>query len=157
MNRDSRLSSVLHALLHMADAEAPMTSQQLAVCMGTHPVVVRRTMAHLREAGLVRSGKGPGGGWSIACDLATVTLRDVHAVLGEPAVFAIGNHNDRPACLVEQSVNAVLDDAFQAAEALLLARFQAVTLASLAAEFSRRFAAHRAVHPLPPVEDPHDP
>lgn len=157
MNRDSRLSSVLHALLHMADAEAPMTSQQLAVCMNTHPVVVRRTMAHLREAGLVRSGKGPGGGWSIACDLATVTLRDVHAVLGEPAVFAIGNHNDRPACLVEQSVNAVLDDAFQAAEALLLERFQAVTLASLAAEFSRRFAAHRAAPILASPEDPHDP
>jgi DNA-binding IscR family transcriptional regulator len=144
MNRDSRLSSVLHALLHMADAGAPMTSQQLAVCMGTHPVVVRRTMAHLREAGIVRSGKGAGGGWSIACDLSTVTLRDIHAVLGEPAVFAIGNRSDRPTCLVEQSVNAVLDDAFAAAEALLLARFEGVTLAALAAEFSRRFAAHRA-------------
>ena len=157
MNRDSRLSSVLHALLHMADAEAPMTSQQLAVCMGTHPVVVRRTMAHLREAGLVRSEKGPGGGWSIACDLAAVTLRDVHAVLGEPAVFAIGNRSDQPACLVEQSVNAVLDEAFQAAEALLLERFSAVTLAALATEFSRRYAPHRARHLSEPEEDPHDP
>lgn len=144
MNRDSRLSSVLHALLHMADAAAPLTSQQLAVCMGTHPVVVRRTMGHLREAGIVRSGKGAGGGWSIACDLSAVTLRDIHAVLGEPAVFAIGNRSDRPTCLVEQSVNAVLDDAFRAAEAMLLARFEGVTLAALAAEFSRRFAAHRA-------------
>src|SRR5690606_38858328 len=42
MKRDSRLSSVLHALLHMAAHDAPMTSEVLARCMGTNPVVVRR-------------------------------------------------------------------------------------------------------------------
>lgn len=44
MKRDSRLSSVLHALLHMAEQEEPMTSDALARCLGTNPVVVRRTM-----------------------------------------------------------------------------------------------------------------
>ena len=157
MKQDNRLSAVLHALLHMADHGGPLTSADLAKMMSTNPVVVRRTMAGLREAGLVRSETGHGGGWSIACDLAAVTLRDVHAVLGEPAVFAIGNRSDRPACLVEQSVNAVLDEAFQAAEALLLERFSAVTLAALATEFSRRYAPHRARHLSEPEEDPHDP
>ena len=142
MKRDSRLSSVLHALLHMAAHERPMTSEALATCMGTNPVVVRRTMAGLREAGFVRSVKGHSGGWSIACDLDAVTLRDIHLALGEPAIFAIGNRNETPACLVEQSVNAVLDDAFLAAEALLLDRFGEVTLAALAEDFSRRFKAH---------------
>ena len=143
MKRDSRLSSVLHALLHMAAHDGPVTSDALAVCMGTHPVVVRRTMAGLREAGFVRSGKGHSGGWSIACDLAAVTLRDIHQSLGEPSVFAIGNRNERPGCLVEQSVNAVLDDAFAEAETLLMRRFGQVTLAALADEFSRRLAEHK--------------
>lgn len=142
MKRDSRLSSVLHALLHMAAQPGPMTSQALAACMNTNPVVVRRTMAGLRDAGFVRSEKGHAGGWSIARDLGTVTLRDVHQALGEPAIFAVGNRNETPACLVEQSVNAVLDDAFQAAEALLMERFGDVTLAALADDFSRRRAAH---------------
>lgn len=141
MKRDSRLSSVLHALLHMAATAGPLTSEALAACMGTNPVVVRRTMAGLREAGFVRSEKGHGGGWTIACDLGRVTLRDVHLALGEPAIFAIGNRNETPQCLVEQSVNAVLDDAFAAAESLLLERFGEVTLAALAEEFARRFAA----------------
>jgi DNA-binding IscR family transcriptional regulator len=141
MKRDSRLSSVLHALLHMAASDHPMTSGTLAACMGTNPVVVRRTMAGLRAAGFVRSEKGHGGGWTIACDLGRVTLRDVHEALGEPALFAVGNRNEAPQCLVEQSVNAALNDAFEAAEALLMQRFGRVTLAALAKDFSRRLAA----------------
>jgi DNA-binding IscR family transcriptional regulator len=142
MKRDSRLSSVLHALLHMATHGRPMTSDALADCMRTNPVVVRRTMAGLRDAGFVTSEKGHSGGWSIACDLDAVTLRDIHVALGEPAVFAIGNRNETPQCLVEQSVNAVLDDAFAEAEALLMRRFGAVSLAVLSEDFKRRFAGH---------------
>ena len=143
MRRDSRLSSVLHALLHMAAKEGPTTSETLAACMATNPVVVRRTMAGLREAGFVRSDKGHHGGWSIACDLASVTLRDVHEALGESAIFAIGNRHETPQCLVEQSVNAVLNDAFDAAEALLMERFGGVTLAALTEEFVQRLAAFK--------------
>lgn len=144
MKRDSRLSSVLHALLHMAEQKEPMTSDELAACMCTNPVVVRRTMGLLRDAGLVTSERGPSGGWMIAVDLEKVTLRDLHEALGEPAIFAIGNRNESPGCLVEQAVNAALDGAFADAEALLLDRFAKVTLAKLSADFNRRHAAHRA-------------
>ncbi|MDK1386859.1 Rrf2 family transcriptional regulator [Sinorhizobium sp. 8-89] len=144
MKRDSRLSSVLHALLHMAEHNGPMTSETLAECMNTNPVVVRRTMGLLREAGIVASARGHAGGWTITADLGTVTLRQLHEVLGEPAIFAIGNRNETPDCLVEQSVNAALDAAFTEAEALLLDRFADVTLADLAADFARRHAERRA-------------
>lgn len=140
MNRDSRLSLVLHGLLHLAAHGGSMTSQALAACMNTHPVVVRRTMAGLREAGFVRSAKGRGGGWTIACDLATVSLRDVHTALGEPALFAIGHRDDAPACLVAEVVHAAIDDAVGEAEALLLDRFGAISLARLADDFARRLA-----------------
>ncbi|ADX45826.1 transcriptional regulator, BadM/Rrf2 family [Paracidovorax avenae ATCC 19860] len=143
MKRDSRLSSVLHALLHMAEHEGPMTSDALAQCLGTHPVVVRRTMGYLRDAGIVTSDKGHGGGWRIHADLGTVTLRQLHEALGEPAMFAIGNRNESPECLVKQSVNAALEGTFAEAEALLLKRFSEITLADLAADFARRHAAAR--------------
>lgn len=141
MKRDSRLSSVLHALLHMAEYDGPVTSETLAQCLGTNPVVVRRTMAYLREAGIVSSDRGHAGGWRIQADLRTVTLRQLHEALGEPATFAIGHRNEAPACLVEQAVNAALEDTFAQAEALLLQRFSEITLADLAADFARRHAA----------------
>lgn len=143
MRRDSRLSGVLHVLLHMAEDDAPKTSEALARAMCTNPVVVRRIMAGLREQGLVSSEKGHGGGWRIACDLNKVTLRDIYEALGRPEILAMGNRADMPGCLVEQAVNAALGKAFDEAEDLLLRRFGEVTLAMLSADFNARFKGHR--------------
>ncbi|MEI4484263.1 MULTISPECIES: Rrf2 family transcriptional regulator [Phyllobacterium] len=143
MKRNSRLSAVLHVILHMAERAKPMTSEELAKHMHTNAVVVRRTMAGLRDAGFVRSEKGHGGGWIIARDLNTLTLRDIYNALGSPDFFALGNRADAPDCLVEQSVNHALDTAFQEAEALIIERLGTITLADLAADFHRRFDAIR--------------
>ena len=141
MIRDSRLSGVLHVLLHLAERERPATSEMLAGAMQTNPAVIRRVLAGLRDRGLVRSEKGHGGGWTLACDLDAVTLRDVYDALGAPTLLAIGNRGDAPECLVEQAVNAALDGAFHEAEAVLLASFGKVTLGALSADFHRRLAA----------------
>lgn len=141
MKRDSKLSGVLHVLLHMAELGKPVTSETMAQAMRTNPVVIRRVMAGLRDAGFVRSGKGHGGGWSISRDLASITLLDVHHALGSPGLLAMGNRTEAPDCLVEQAVNAALDEAFRSAEALLLERFGGVTLAALSADFHARLSA----------------
>jgi DNA-binding IscR family transcriptional regulator len=138
MRRDSRLSGVLHILLHMAEQEAPMTSEVLAKALGTNAVVVRRTMAGLREQGYVQSERGHGGGWKLACDLTKVTLRDIYIAIGSPTLLAMSHRTEAPDCLVEQSVNAMLDGAFQDAEALLLSRLGDVTLAGLSADVRKR-------------------
>ncbi|CAO3459842.1 Rrf2 family transcriptional regulator, group III [Azospirillum argentinense] len=142
MSRDTRLSGVLHVLLHMAEHEGPVTSEVLARAMQTNAVVIRRTMAGLKKQGYVRSEKGHGGGWSLACDLNTVTLGDVYEALGRPPLFAIGNRSEAPQCLVEQAVNAALDQALRQAQELLLASFHGVTLAALSADFHRRLERH---------------
>jgi len=141
MKQDSRLSGVLHVLLHMAEQEGPATSESLAAAMHTHPVVVRRLMAGLRRAGFVASEKGHGGGWVLSCPLASVTLRDIHEAVGSPTLLAVSHRDDQPACLVEQAVNAALEHAYRDAEALLLARLGSVTLAALSRDFHRRMLA----------------
>ncbi|WP_043839118.1 Rrf2 family transcriptional regulator [Muricoccus aerilatus] len=146
MNRDTRLSAILHALLHMTEQDGPMTSEALAACMNTNAAVVRRTMAGLREMGLVRSEKGHGGGWRLARDLHAVTLRDIYDALGAPQIFAIGHKTENPVCLVEQAVNSALSDALQDAEALLVQRLGDVTLAALSADFHSRLSL-RGSHP----------
>lgn len=143
MRRDSRLSRVLHVLLHMADQDGPTTSERLAQVMDTNPVVVRRVMAGLRDRGYVQSEKGHGGGWTLACDLAKVTLRDVYAALGSPSLLAMGNRTETPGCVVEAAVNAALDQSFAAAEAVLLARLGEVTLATLSDDVRCRLATRQ--------------
>lgn len=144
MKRDSRLSGVLHVLLHLAEHEGPVTSEVLATVMNTNPVVIRRIMAGLRERGYIRSEKGHGGGWTLACDLSAVTLLDIYEALDRPSLLAIGNRTEAPGCLVEQAVNAALSTAFHDAERLLLARLGNVTLAALSADFHSRLSARGA-------------
>lgn len=122
----------------MAEHDGPMTSEALAKAMDTNPVVIRRVMAGLRDDGYVQSEKGHGGGWSLACDLAKVTLRDIYRALGSPSLLAIGNRTESPGCLVEQAVNASLSSSFDHAEALLLARFGEVTLKMLSDDVKKR-------------------
>lgn len=59
----------------------------------------------------------------------------------------MGHRTETPSCLVEQAVNAALDAAFRDAEALLLTKMGAVTLAALAEDFRRRLAATGAAAP----------
>ena len=141
MRRDSRLSGVLHVLLHMAEHRGPVTSDFLAKAMHTNPVVLRRVMAGLRDQGFVRSEKGHGGGWTLARALSQITLRDIHAALGSPVLFAIGNRTYAPDCLVEQAVNAALNATLRDAETLLLGRLGELTLAMLSADVRRRHLA----------------
>lgn len=151
MRTDSKLSSILHVLLHMAHSERPLTSDELAAYLGTHPVLVRRVLAGLRERGYVGSGKGHGGGWSITCDMGHVTLRDIYEAVGSPAVFAMGNRDEHPACLVERVVNQSLASAFDAAEALLIERLKGVTLADLSQRFNRQYPQSPGEHHAHPA------
>jgi DNA-binding IscR family transcriptional regulator len=132
---------MLHVLIHMGKHERRATSAQIAKMLNTNAVVVRRTMAGLREHGYVRSETGHGGGWTLACTLEELTLLDVYKALGEPPIFALGQSGDHAKCLVEQAVNAALGDALGEAEALLRARFGSVTLAELARSFDKRLRA----------------
>ena len=127
----------------MAQHSGPLTSETLARAMDTNPVVVRRVMAGLRDRGIVRSDKGPGGGWTICCDLEKVTLRDIYDALDRPGILAIGNRSEASECLVEQAVNAALGKAFDEAETLLITRFGEVVLAHLLADVRLRSQRRR--------------
>jgi Rrf2 family protein len=137
MNKDTRLSGILHVLLHLGQVTEPLTSEVLAKTMGTNPAVFRRTMAGLREAGYVRSDKGHGGGWVLEKDLSEITLFEVFDALGHSGVFSFGLKNDNTSCKVEGAVNTILSDAMNEAQSVLLAGFRSVTLKQIASQVSQ--------------------
>ncbi|WP_122555449.1 Rrf2 family transcriptional regulator [Pseudomonas viridiflava] len=144
MRNDTRLSRMLHVLIHMSRNDRAATSETIAQMLKSNPVVVRRTMALLKEGGYVRSEKGHRGGWTLAKPLVEMTLLDIHVALGSSSLFAIGLSTDHPECLVEQAVNAALTQAFDAAQRLLMDRLGEVTLEQLALDFEQR---HEGLHP----------
>ena len=137
MRKDSRLSRVLHVLIHLDSNSHPVTSDTLANMLMTNPVVVRRTMALLRQAGYVSAIKGHNGGWLLATPLTDITLFDIHQALGEKNLFVIGLTDEHSNCPIEHAVNSALQNAMDDAEALLLKRFAEVSLAELASQFKK--------------------
>lgn len=131
---------MLHVLLHMGENGEAITSEQMALYMDTNPVVVRRTMSGLREAGIVRSEKGHGGGWTTTRPLSAITMGEVYRALGSTGLIAIGNRNDNPQCLIEKAVNETLGASLREAEALIVARMDAVSLADIADQFRERMS-----------------
>lgn len=141
MRTDNRLSRMLHVLIHMSKMEGAATSETMARMLSTNPVVVRRTMAGLREAGYVTSSKGHNGGWELATPLEKITMADIYRALGSPEMFALGLANDDPKCLIEKAVNARIGDTLAAAEAMIVDRFGSMTLAEIRDDFEEGMAA----------------
>jgi DNA-binding IscR family transcriptional regulator len=132
MRKDSRLARMLHVLIHMHLRGGSTTSETIALMLHTNPVVVRRTMAGLRQHGYVLSEGGHRGGWTLTCALEDLTVMDVYRAVGEPLIFAIGLAEDHPTCPVETAVNGFLDGVLGDAETALLRRFAHCTLAEIA-------------------------
>ena len=138
------MSRMLHVLIHMDRHVKRATSERIAQMLDTNPVVVRRMMAGFREAGIVTSEKGHGGGWELSRGLGEISLLDVYRAVGEPALFNIGPDAEEAICLVERAVDARMSETLNEAERLLMARFADIRVADIADEFETRFAQAKA-------------
>lgn len=120
LKRNSRLSLALHTLSHMAgDPDRTRTSSDIAEHAGTNPVVVRRVLGRLREAGLLTSEKGHAGGWRLARVPEAITLADVYLALDE-RIVASGEDADTPACSVEHELHKRVSNVLQDIERSLV-------------------------------------
>lgn len=131
MKRNSRLSLALHTLGHMAgDPERKLTSANIAEHAGTNPVVVRRVLGKLREAGLLESEKGHAGGWRLARAPSQITLADVYLALDESLV-ATGGEETIPTCSVEHILQRKVAVVLEDIERSLVERLAVTTIAEV--------------------------
>lgn len=142
MRTDSRLPRVLHVLLHLEQIKDPVTSDMIGQMLGMNPSLVRRTMAGLREAGFVSSTKGHGGGWYLANSLDQITMAQVYDALGAPTLFALGQSDDAPTCLLERAANTATETALEAARAAFRVSLARTTVADLADGCREGMRAH---------------
>ena len=81
----SKLSVGVHILAALTlHKGTPLTSGQIAGSVNTNPVVIRRLLGLLREAGYVESRNGVGGGWVLLTDPESITLLDVFRAVEPP-------------------------------------------------------------------------
>jgi len=131
LKKNSRLSLALHTLAHMANAPDKIrTSADIAEHAGTNPVVVRRVLGHLRQAGLLASEKGHAGGWRLARSPDEITLADVYLALDESLISSsdeVKSHN----CSLERALHNRVANIMSEIEQSLLDRLKATTIVEI--------------------------
>ena len=111
MSTNSRFAVGVHVLSLMAwSGEEPLKSEQVAESINTNPVVIRRMLKKLAEAGLVVSQTGSLGGSRLANDPAKTTLLDVYQALECRGVFSLHRQPPSRDCPVGVNIETVLGE-----------------------------------------------
>ena len=138
MTRSSRFATAVHILTLLAmKKDEPVTSDFVAGSVTTNPVVIRRLLRKLAEAGLVSSSPGGAGGSRLARDPRQITLYDAYSAVESEPLF--GEHSQRPnlRCPVGKNIVEVLEPRVHAAEAAAAATLRKTTIADLVSDLRR--------------------
>ncbi len=114
---DTKFSSAIHMLILISEAETPMTSEEIAVSVGTNASYIRKVTGLLKKRGIIASRKGVSG-FQLIVSPKELTLYEVYKAVAEAEqvhVFDLHqNPNDR--CIVGRHIRPVLTDVFRSIE-----------------------------------------
>jgi Rrf2 family protein len=128
----SRSAVAIHALTKLAQrGDGSLPSGEIADSLASNPVLVRRILGGLRDAGLVWSTEGRGGGWTLARPAREITLRDAYQAVEEGPVLSRLAHPPSDACEVGRHMQDLLDTEFREAERAMEDRLARTTVADL--------------------------
>ncbi|MFI9552861.1 Rrf2 family transcriptional regulator [Nonomuraea endophytica] len=132
MGLSSRSAVAIHALTMLARwGERTLTSAEIADSLASNPVLVRRILGSLRDAGLVWATEGRGGGWSLARPAREITLYDAYRAVEAGPILSRHPHEPSAACEVGRNIQALLEVEFQDAERAMEERLGRTTIAHL--------------------------
>ncbi|RKT86862.1 Rrf2 family protein [Saccharopolyspora antimicrobica] len=132
MSLSSRSAVAIHALTMLARwSDKSLTSAEIAESLASNPVLVRRVLGSLRDADLVRSTEGRGGGWTLARAPRAITLHDAYLAVETGPLLSRHPHPPNDACEVGRNMQALLESEFQDAERAMAERLGRTTIADL--------------------------
>ncbi len=110
----SRFAVAVHVLTLMAsNDEEPLKSDQVATSVNTNPVVIRRMLCELAQAGLVLSQTGSQGGSRLARNPSEITLLDIYGVVERGDVFSLHKQPPNQQCPVGVNIERVLGEVLE--------------------------------------------
>src|SRR5512137_1907190 len=127
-----RFTVAIHVLcLLAAQQPQPLTSEFIAGSVNTNPVVIRRILAVLRRAGLVKSQPGVNGGWELVVEPEDITLGGLYQIVRPGTVFALHSQQPNVLCPVGRNIQRGLGSHYQKAQAAMEATLDQTTIADV--------------------------
>lgn len=109
-----------------------ITSDFMAASINVNPVIIRKLLSQLKNAGLIEVKRGPGG-VEITRPLEKITFLDIYRAVEcveEDSLFHF-HENPNPDCPVGRNIHEVLDEKLARAQNALENELQSMTLADV--------------------------
>ena len=105
MPTSSRFVVAVHALVSIVVMDGkPVRSEDIAHSAATGPVVIRRLLSLLSEAGLTTSQLGAGGGAILAKPSDQIRLLDVYRAVEDTDIFTLHRVSPFKDCIVGSNI-----------------------------------------------------
>lgn len=134
MQISSRFTIAVHMLacMDIFKEDYKITSDFLASSINVNPVIIRKILSQLKDAGLIEVKRGPGGA-VIARPLEEITFFDVYQsveCIEENTLFHFHENPNRD-CPVGRNIHNVLDDKLLRVQAAMEEELKSITLADM--------------------------
>lgn len=141
MQISSRFTLALHILacIDAFGTSRRVTSSFLAGSTHVNPVVVRRILGQLKDAGIVEVARGTGGA-TIERPLDEITFFDVYEAVGcldDGKLFHF-HENPDPDCPVGGNIHAVLDGRLNQVQLAMERELKSITFADVSEDLKQR-------------------
>lgn len=139
MATNIQFSIAIHLMAALAcGCDRDLTSADLARSVNTSPSFLRRILARLSKAGLVKTTTGKAGKCSLARDAHSISLLNIYRAVDAPRAFAIHNYSEQKACIVSCHIKSALDKALDKTQEAMEASLADISLAEIAAEVRKK-------------------
>ena len=114
---DTKFSSAIHMLILISEAETPMTSDEIAVSVGTNASYIRKVTGLLKKKGIIESRQGASG-YQLLVKPEELTLYEVYQAVSETEQIHVFDLHQNPndQCIVGKHIRPVLTDVFRSIE-----------------------------------------
>ncbi|KFF20109.1 Rrf2 family transcriptional regulator [Chryseobacterium sp. JM1] len=118
---NTRFATAIHIMTLLAKSPQEwLTSEWIAGSVNVNPVIVRKELSVLREAGLIISRQGKDGGTQLARHADQISISEIYKSVKNTDVLGKKNLNPNPACSVGKEVNVHLNTLFEETDQLVI-------------------------------------
>jgi Rrf2 family protein len=121
----------VHILAVLAYSEGIVDSRTIAASVNTNPVVVRRLLLALRQAGLVETCSGKYGGAKLAKPPRRISLLDIYNAVEPRPAIAVSRRRAFNQCPVSCSMKNIMAEVSAGADRAMRSHLGAIKLARL--------------------------
>ncbi|MGI9582511.1 Rrf2 family transcriptional regulator [Chryseobacterium sp. RRHN12] len=118
---NTRFATAVHIMTLLAKSPQEwLTSDWMAGSINVNPVIIRKEISVLREAGLIISRQGKEGGSQLAKEADMITISEIYKAVKNTEVLGKKNQNPNPACSVGKEINIHLNTLFEETDHLVI-------------------------------------